>query len=334
MKPSWDFRRSIASARLLAELAQEHGMAMGEILLDTGLDEPALMAPATEVEARQELQLIRNVVQALPDVPGLGLIAGTRYHLTTYGIWGFALISSPTFRSAIHVALRYLHLTYVFSHLSLEEGDEVSRLVLDDQEIPEDVRRFCVERDAAAVLTIQRELTGQPAQLSQLALRFPAPPHTAQIEALFGVTPLFDAARNVATLPSAVLDQPLMQANAVTAQLCEQQCRELLSQRQSRHGIAAQVRDRLLREPGRIPDMETVAAELHITPRTLHRKLQDEGTRFRALVDEVRETLAEALLRTRSLPIEAIAERLGYAETSSFVHAFKRWKGVPPSRYR
>ncbi|TJY64953.1 AraC family transcriptional regulator [Sinimarinibacterium sp. CAU 1509] len=334
MKAAWDFRRSIVSARLLAELAAEYGVPLDTVLRNTGITADQLRAPTAEVEARQELQLIRNVVQALPAVPTLGLIAGTRYHLTTYGIWGFALTSSPNFRSAVNVALRYLHLTYTFNRMLLEQDAEETRLVLDDHEIPDDVRRFCVERDAAATLTIQRELVGHAAPLRSLQLRFPRPSYADSITRLFGIEAQYDAARNVASFEPDVLDQPLLQANAITAELCEAQCRKLLSERRSRDGVAGKVRDRLLHRPGQMPDMETIAAELHVTTRTLRRKLLDEGSSFRALVDEVREALAEELLRTAGLSIEDIAARLGYAETSSFIHAFKRWKGQAPSVYR
>lgn len=333
-KAAWDFRRSVASARLLAELAREHGVPWVHSLQNTGLDAAALADPSTEIEARQELQLIRNVVQALPQVPGLGLAAGTRYHLTAYGIWGFALISSPTLRSAIDVALRYLDLTFAFNRMTLEEDAQELRLVLDDRDIPEDVRRFCVERDAAAILTIQRELLGKPIVLRSLSLRLSRPPYAARLARLFGVRPAYDAARNVAAFDARLLDLPLPQANELTARACEDQCRRLLGARRARGGLAGTVRDRLLREPGHMPDMEAVAAELNVTSRTLRRKLLDEGTSYRALQDEVREALAVELLGTARLSIEDIAERLGYAEASSFIHAFKRWKGVSPGALR
>ncbi|MFD2400258.1 helix-turn-helix transcriptional regulator [Prauserella oleivorans] len=71
-----------------------------------------------------------------------------------------------------------------------------------------------------------------------------------------------------------------------------------------------------------------------MTVRTLRRKLAAEGTSYRALVDEVRETVAEDLLATPALSVEQIAHRLGYSEASSFIHAFTRWKGVPPREFR
>ena len=70
-----------------------------------------------------------------------------------------------------------------------------------------------------------------------------------------------------------------------------------------------------------------------MAPRTLHRHLAAEGASFRQLLDEVRQALAEEMLAHR-MTVDEVAERLGYSEASSFVHAFKRWKGISPRTYR
>jgi AraC-like DNA-binding protein len=105
-------------------------------------------------------------------------------------------------------------------------------------------------------------------------------------------------------------------------------CKKLVDRRSQRTGVAAQVRDRLLRTPGHIPDMEEVAAEMGMTSRTLRRHLTADGASFRSLLEEVRSTL------TASLTHGEIAERLGYADVTTFIEAFRRWKGVPPSEFR
>jgi AraC-like DNA-binding protein len=79
--------------------------------------------------------------------------------------------------------------------------------------------------------------------------------------------------------------------------------------------------------------MDSVARQLVMSPRTLRRRLEAEGTSYRALVDEVRQALAEEMLATGALTVEDVAIRLGYAEASSFIYAFKRWKGTTPAAY-
>ena len=131
-----------------------------------------------------------------------------------------------------------------------------------------------------------------------------------------------------------LLDMPLPQANPVTARLCEEQCQQLLVQRYRQGGVALQVRRRLLSQPGSFPDMEAMASELGVTSRTLRRQLRTEGTGYRELLDEVRRMLAEQWLLLGGLGMEEISDRLGFSELSNFNHAFRRWTGQTPARFR
>jgi AraC-like DNA-binding protein len=329
----WDALRSSASAALLVRLAEERGVTPQRCLRGTGITRQVLDDPAGEIRAHQELAVVRNLVRVLGDVPGLGLAAGLRYQLTTYGIWGFALISSSTLREAISVATDFLDLSYTFVDIRTEQRAAEVLFVLDDGRVPEDVRRFLVERDAAAIMVIQRELFGRSIPVQRVTFRYTPPDDPEPYHAVFGTTPQFGAPRNEAAMDAALLDLPLPRASPHAAQLCQQQCRELLDRRRVRVGVAGRVRDALLRDPRRMPSQDQVAATLHVSVRTLRRQLSDEGTTFRELVEETRQLLAEELLGTGRLTVEEIADRLGYAEASSFVHAFKRWKGIPPRRY-
>lgn len=173
---------------------------------------------------------------------------------------------------------------------------------------------------------------GFPAKIAQF--RFPRPSYAWRLDKLCGVRPVFDAPLNAVLLPAKDLDAPLPQANATMARLCEEQCRQLLAKRQVRSGVSGQIRDRLLRNPADMPSLDDVAAELHTSVRSLRRRLDDERTSFRALVDEVRQTLAEEMLTAGHMKLAEIAARLGYTEPAAFIAAFKRWKGVSPTAYR
>ena len=179
-------RRSPFSVRLLLEFAAERGVDATTVLPAAGIDPAALTAPGATVSGREELALIAAVLRHLGDAPGLGLGLGLRYHLTSYGIWGFALLSAPTLRGAIETGVRYLDLTYSYLGLRLEDEGAGTRIVLDDRAVPPALRRFLLERDAAAIVVIQRELFG--ATVSQ-AMRFalPRPPDTAPYRQAFGV---------------------------------------------------------------------------------------------------------------------------------------------------
>jgi AraC-like DNA-binding protein len=294
----------------------------------------ALVNPETEILVAQELRMIRNLLAHLGHIPGLGLEVGLHYHLASYGIWGFALISSPTLRAAARLAVSYLDLSYSFCKFRLVDAGNDLMIVLDDVDLPQDIRQFLVERDFAAWANAAWEIRpgGFPASGAQF--KFSKPPYAWRLEKIAGVQPVFDAPRNAILLDAATLATPLPQANLQMARFCEEQCRQLLARRQTRGGLAGQVRDRMLRQPTNMPSIERVAEELHMASRSLRRRLTAEGTTFRCLLDEVRQALAEELLLSGQLKVSEIAERLGYAESAPFIHAFRRWKGMTPDQYR
>ena len=327
MTPRWT-TRSAASALLLVRLGEERGIPAPTLLAGTGLAVDDLLRPGAEVAGDVELAVIANLVAADPD-PALALQAGSRYHLTTYGIWGFALASSPTVGSALDVGLRFAVLSLTFCRFAVEATEQEVLLSLDDRDVPAPVRDFVVTRDLAGLRTIAAELTGDAVRLERVALRPPRPPDVRPYVDVLGVEPAFGAPVTVAVLDPSALDLPLPQADELAAATTEAQCRALLESRRGRSGTAGAVRDLIVARPADMPDITAVAGSLAVSERTLRRRLAGEGTSFRALLDEVREALAEELLEA-GLGVEQVARRLGYAETASFTHAFTRWKGRSP----
>lgn len=331
----WNFPRGAASVRLMTRFAEEHGMSASDALRGSAITPAAAAEPQTQLDAHQELAVVRNLVRGLGDLPGLGLRVGCRYRLSDFGIFGFAVLSCPTLRDVITFALRYWDLSFAFGIPAVEvDGDEV-RIELRDDGVPQDVRQFVVERDLAAMFTVMRELLPVPIVLKWQEFRFDAPPPGAVLQYVdvFGVRPSFGAPANVGGFDGSVLDQPLPRADPATVAACEATCRELVGRKRARTGLSNEVRARLIRLGGVDAGMDEIARELHLSTRTLRRRLGAAGTSYRELLDEVREALAEELLATGALSVSDVAIRLGYAEATSFIHAFRRWKGETPAVY-
>ncbi|MGH3968682.1 MAG: helix-turn-helix transcriptional regulator, partial [Mycobacterium sp.] len=144
----------------------------------------------------------------------------------------------------------------------------------------------------------------------------------------------FGRAHNRLHFPRAMLDEPLPQADPHTLEMCMAQCDVLMQRNEQRRGITAVVRTKLFRDAGGFPALPDVAADLDMHPRTLRRRLADEGTSFRALLNEARSALAVDLLCNVGLTVEEVSRRLGYTDVSTFSHAFRRWHGTAPSAYR
>ena len=330
-----DCERSITSMRLMAELGAAHGLSVRACLAGTGVRERDLEDAAALVAPEQELGLIRNLVTHLGPVPALGIEAGLRYHFTAFGMLGLAMAASPDARGALEIALRYFNLTFAFTDFQVAETADETCVTLDDRFVPPDLRRFIVERDVAALVCVQRDLCPEFPILRDIDFALPPPGNERRYEALLGLRPSFGAARSVIRLNSAALRRPLPQANAIARKAAEDRCRLLLDRRRARSGLALRIRERLLRENAGMPDMETVARDLCMTPRTLRRRLDGEGTTFSTIRDEVRLALAEELLSMTELSIAEISNRLGYADPTSFTNAFKGWKdGATPLAWR
>lgn len=332
--PQWNFQRNVTSMRLMAELAAAHGLPMHKVLAGTDTDERQLSDPEHLVSGEQELQLIRNLVTGLGDLPGLGIEAGQRYHFTAFGVLGFAIISSQTPRAALDVALQYFDLTFAFTRFRVEDRGSQTCVIVDDDGIPDDVRAFLVARDFSCFVTVMRDLFAFEPALAALHFSFPAPSDISDYERFFRVQPSFSKPATMAVLDRALFEQRMPLANDLALHAAREQCRKLLDARRTRPGLSSKVRELLAARAAEMPDMETTARELLMTTRTLRRRLLDEGTTYAELRDEVRQTLAEEFLGGPRMSIEQIAARLGYAEATSFINAFRRWSGCTPHAFR
>ncbi|MFI5662583.1 AraC family transcriptional regulator [Streptomyces sp. NPDC051684] len=330
----WDFPRAASGVVLLLDFAAERGLGAADCLAGSGIDAAALGDPHHLVEASQEIAVVRNLLRGLGDRPGLGIEVGARYHVTTFGLFGYALLSAPTMREVFRCGLRYSALTFGFARHSAvvdAAGDVLHRM--DGGRIPADVRRFLVERDCAANIVLGRQVfAGGPAvPLRRVDLAFPEPPGAAHATVLDAPV-RYGAGTTALVYDHDFLDSPLPHGNPHTAQICQELCERLVAQRASGSGAARTVRRHLLAGGGPDPGIEHIARRMNITSRTLRRKLAAEGTTYRRLLDDVRLTLVQDGLRHERLSAAELAHRLGYSEPSSFMRAFRRWTAADSQR--
>lgn len=332
--PCWAVPRGTEGVRIMVQAGFAHGMTAAQCLAGSGVTEADLDDENSEIWAHQEFDVIRNLMTRLGDRPGVGLEVGPHSTLGRAGVIGFLMLACPTLQEGVEAALPFLALSPTHLGFSVETDEQYTYLLADDTALPADVRAFIVERDLAGVVTAMR---GARLEFAPLWLETTLDAdRAATLAAIWDLPP--DAvhpgsSRNRIAGPRGFLDQPSPMADPNTARMLSRQCREILDRRLSRVGVAGQVRSRLRHQPGEWPSMPTVAAELHVDTRTLRRRLAAEGTSFRALLEEFRRGAAIELLE-QGVAVEQIATRLGYAETANFTHAFTRWEGVAPSRFR
>lgn len=325
--------RNIHSIKLMTDYATTQGISQQSMLKGTGLTEAQLLDANMLVSGHQELQLVRNLVEHLGDRPGLGLVVGARYHFTTFGAFGIALVSSASVREALRFALEYFALTFAFTQFVVREQHGETYVYIEDEGIPAALKRFIIERDVAALLSVQRDLIPDN-MFKQLAFSFKADGNPQAYSNFFGIEPQFAAAKSYAILDAFKIDQPLQLANELVLQAAAQQCQQILDQRRSQQKLTCQLQQLLMQAKGHMPSMETIAAQLHMNSRTMRRHLANEGTTFIQIREEVRQLLADHYLALPNTSIEHIADWLGYSESASFISAYKRWKGNTPHAQR
>lgn len=318
---------------VLARLLRELGCDPDPLLAAEGLPAAHALVATNTTDAARELGFILRALAAAPH-PHLGLRVGQRHHFGVFGMWGLALVSSSTLRGAIRVGLRYIDLVHTF--LSWQFVDEAARprMVVDEPYELGAARRFVIERDLAGCTALLVDALGHRAALSRVSLPFPAPDDITPYRTAFGCEVEFDAGRAELCIAPESLEWQPVQANSMAARLAEEQCQRLVAQMTATGSATAAVRRQLLATPGHLPNLPEIARRLHTSERSLRRRLAAEQSGYRAVLAQVRETLARAYLRDTGLHLGEIAERLGYSDAANFSHAFVRWTGMTPGRFR
>lgn len=327
----------VYATRVLCEVANERGVPTRDVLAGTAIDPADLDRPEAMVSALDEIEAVRRLLARLPSEAGVGVDVGSRFTLTHFGLFGFAVMSCGTLRELFSIAMRYFALTMLHIDLALFETAEDCVIELDADHLPADVRGFFIERDIAGIITTTVSFAVQAAEKYADEVTAELAVDEELLRPLLELVPIHDVrfgrAHSRLHFPRAMFDEPLPQADRHTLETCMAQCEVLMQSIEQRRGITALVRSKLFRDSGVFPTLPDVAGELDIHPRTLRRRLAAEGTSFRSLLSEARSAVAVDLLRNVGLTVEEASTRLGYTEVSTFSHAFKRWHGVAPSEY-
>jgi AraC-like DNA-binding protein len=334
-----DFDRPIypaqAIAAIVAELGQQSVQA-SVALAGTGLDEAQLNVHTTRISYRQIDIVVRNTLRLSSD-PAIAFRAGQRMHVTAYGMYGYALLSSATYAEVRDFTNRYIRVVGPFCDARYSSDGVTAVCAFEPLHWPnpnEDTHRFAVEFTLSAHLTTMRDLAGDGFGFSRVTLAYPEPAQARLYEHLLGCPVRFMQRSTEYRYELSRADGPMMLADPRSHGMAREMCDHLLDEVNRAGGAAADIRRILIGEPGRHLSIELIAEKLSMHPRALRRKLEAEDTSYRELLAEVRMRLAIEYLRKTAMTNEEIARRLGYSDAANFRHAFIRWTGRSPSDFR
>ena len=303
---------------------------LGRVLSEAGLSADLLEAPHARVPPERFAALWLAVARELDD-EFLG-VDSRRMKRGSFALVCQSLIHVDTLERAILQVLRGF--AVIFDDLRGElvtRGAEAGVCVTN--RIPE--RIFGDELFLVIVHGVMCWLAGRRIPFARASFAFPEPAHSLEYHVMFSSSLAFDAPETAVWFDARFLKCPIVQDEASLKQFLRGAPQSVFMKYKNTDGWVARVRRRLRRVDGdQWPTLEAMADGLHVTPSTLRRRLEDEGSSYRELKDGLRRDMAIDLLCRTSLSVEAIAAGLGYQEVSAFYRAFRHWTGTRPGSYR
>ena len=320
--------------RLLCALLAQRGIDPDPLLVGAQLTRRAIDSDDGLIAYAPAHALILAALERSSS-PWLGLAFGAAAQTHAHGIVGNAALSSPTLDAALQTVTRYAALRTRALRLVLERGQAQTTLRI----VPQfDLGAAGGFLGDALLVVIERmlvALSGQRLRGARFLLPQTAPVWAARYRDYLGGQIEFDAAG----WPGVVLDQSFLQQSCLTADASAHaravlECDRELDRSAYASSLTERVRAQLASCGKEFPTAAAMAAQLHMSPRSLFRRLADEQSSYRELLDRQRSEHACWLLQHTSLSVEGIAERLGYADSSNFSRSFRRWSGVTPREFR
>jgi AraC-like DNA-binding protein len=320
------------SVGILWRVIESYGMDPEPYFRAEGLEARWPIEPGTRLPY-EVVDRIRARAAADSGDPCFGLRCARFVHPSQIGALGYAFLASTTLREAFEVMRRYIRVLNDQGEFRIAEEDGRITATL---QVAQDSENMTVRDDGqvAYAVTLCRMNAGPEFDPSRVTFRHPEPDDPKPYRELFRCPVHFGAEANTLTITSEQADRPLPSANPMLAQMNERVVIQRLA-KLDQDDIPNRVRAAIMEQlpSGKVTD-ESVADALHMTSRTLHRRLKAEGHSFRSMLKGVRQELAEHYINDDTLTLTEITFLLGFSEMSSFSRAYKNWTGVSPSRAR
>ncbi len=322
------------SSRALLDACARLGLDTGQILQAARLDPVTLQDPDARIPIEQVDALWQKAYELSND-PNLALHAIEVLPFGAYRVIDFLASNAPTVGAALAKVSDYFPLINDVVRLPYTVGDRHVTFAVEAPSRPSTITRPYAEYTLAAVFLRTRIATNQPFRLMRVEFSHPRPADIREHERIFECPVRFGAETCQMVIARDVWDTPRTGSDPNLFSVLDTHARMLLDQLPSPADIVGRVREAIEAElRGGNPRLESIARRLAMSPRTLQRRLRDRGVLFNDVLDAMRFRAAKSYLAQGDVAGTEVAYLLGFAEQSSFNHAFKRWSGQTPTEYR
>ena len=324
---------AITSTRAMVRAAESRGLRVSDLLERAALTRETLEDPDARIPGKTAIELWHALIERTGDA-ALQLVAPTILPFGAYRVIDYLVRASATVGEGVTRFAEFFALIADALTLSIESGADYSCLCLartDGGAVPP----VYVDYVFAALVGRIRMGIRPELRVRHVELRRPPPVDPAPYEACFQSPVRFHALHDRLCFTAEEWASPIEGADAALARVLEEHARMLAARLpEAATDFVSRVRTSVMATLPASAHMEHVSRELHMSPRSLQRKLAEGGTTFRQVLDDVRSGLAESYLSDTAVSIPEVAYLLGFSDQSSFHRAFHRWTGSAPGRWR
>jgi AraC-like DNA-binding protein len=320
-----------AHALHLAELVERWHVPARQLLGELGLSTEGLSEPGACLPLSQFAELLERA-RSLTGEPGLGFHLGLKMRVSAHGYLGFAAMTAANLGQALELACRFAPTRTNAFRLRFEARGADVRLTIEETFPLGSVRDTLIVSLLVGLWKIGNAITGQELH-GTVDFAFEEPEYFRRFESLLPGRVRFCQSEHRLTFPATLLDLPLVHADPAALRLARNQCEQELEELERQGGLLARVETLILLEGGGYLSLEELAQRISTSPRTLKRRLKEQGTSYSVLLERARLKRAMRLLASGA-SIDQIAAWLGYSDAANFTRAFRRWTGETPAASR
>ena len=295
---------------------------------------PALVTDATECITALQMEALSDAAMRELDDEALGWFE-RRLPWGSYGMLARSSVSAPHLGLALARWCRHHGLITGDIQLSLSEQSGIATLTLHETRPLGAMREFCLISVLRNIHGFASWLINEPIALLHASFPFAAPAHASVYRVLFTPGSIeFNAPVASLQFEARWLQAPLARDEAALNRMLQRALPIQVRPYQREKTLVQRVRQLLAASTEEQQTAETLSRQLHLSQRSLHRQLKEEGASLQALKDEIRRERAIALLLRTSRPIKRVAQACGFLNDKSFIRAFRLWTGLSPSEFR
>lgn len=321
------------TAQIFRKLLELNGLDAVRLFEESGLSPSVSDDPNARIPIKVADALIVRAAALITD-EAWGIKAARCWHPSNLGVLGLAWFASSTLRTGLQRLIRYWHILGDRATTRLVDAPDGPQFIYEITGVDPLIEALCADLVLSVVLDMCRMNAEEPLKPMQVTLRRKLPTNPDHWDHFFGCSVTFGAPHNSFTLTTSAADRALSTSNRPLAGVLDNLLAEQLG-KLARADIVSRCKAEFVEQlVSGEPSAEDIAQHLHMSERTLQRKLSEVNTSYKKLLDDTKHEMALRLIGDSTKSITDITFLLGFSGQSSFNRAFKRWTGLSPTAFR